>query len=170
MASFVRMNRTNVSTAEGTSSLSDIFTKSVSLLNTPDPIYGSGIDGDATISTNTSLTSDMQYANLTINSSIVLNPNGYRIFVRDTLTMHSGSRIGYTAGFSTAGSIAQGGATNTSVLQHRQPLPQQRFLVELTIIITQCRQSGVGLFRHHPQLQLSSVVGQEELAVLVAVW
>jgi hypothetical protein len=115
MASFVRMNRTNVSTAEGTSSLSDIFTKSVSLLNTPDPIYGSGIDGDATISTNTSLTSDMQYANLTINSSIVLNPNGYRIFVRDTLTMHSGSRIGYTAGFSTAGSIAQGGATNTSV-------------------------------------------------------
>lgn len=115
MPSFVRMNRTNVSTAEGTSSLSDIFTKSVSLLNTPDPIYGSGIDLDATISTNTSLTSDKQYANLTVDAGITLNPNGYRIFVRDTLTLGAGARIGYTSGFATAGSIGQGGSASVSV-------------------------------------------------------
>ena len=115
MPSFVRLNRTTVSSAEGTSSLSDSFTKSVALLNTPDPIYGSGIDGSATISSNTSLSSDKQYTNLTINDGITLNPNGYRIFVRDTLTLGAGARIGYVVGFATAGSIAQGGALNTSV-------------------------------------------------------
>ena len=115
MPSFVRLNRTTVSSAEGTSSLSDSFTKSVALLNTPDPIYGSGIDGSATISSNTSLSSDKQYTSLTINDGITLNPNGYRIFVRDTLTLGAGARIGYVVGFATAGSIAQGGALNTSV-------------------------------------------------------
>jgi len=115
MPSFVRLNRTTVSSAEGTSSLSDSFTKSVALLNTPDPIYGSGIDGSATISSNTSLSSDKQYTNLTISDGITLNPNGYRIFVRDTLTLGAGARIGYVVGFATAGSIAQGGALNTSV-------------------------------------------------------
>ena len=115
MPSFVRLNRTTVSSAEGTSSLSDSLTKSVALLNTPDPIYGSGIDGTATISVDTSLSSDKQYSSLTINDGITLNPNGYRIFVRNTLTLGAGARIGYVVGFATAGSIAQGGALNTSV-------------------------------------------------------
>lgn len=48
--------------------------------------FGSGIDGDVTISSNTNLTRDMYYNNLTINSGITLNPNGYRIFVKETLT------------------------------------------------------------------------------------
>ena len=33
----------------------------------PDSIYGSGNDGNVTISTNTTLTRDMHYNNLTIN-------------------------------------------------------------------------------------------------------
>lgn len=57
-------------------------------------IYGDGSDGDVTISSNTNLTRDMYYDNLTITgSSIWLNPNGYRIFVKGTLTINSTCRI-----------------------------------------------------------------------------
>lgn len=48
--------------------------------------FGYGGDGDVTISADTTLTKDMYYNNLTINSTKVLNPNGYRIFVKETLT------------------------------------------------------------------------------------
>lgn len=48
--------------------------------------FGNGSDWDVTISVNTTLVRDMYYRNLTINSTIALNPNGYRIYVADTLT------------------------------------------------------------------------------------
>jgi hypothetical protein len=50
------------------------------------PDFGDGSDGDVIISSNTSLTRDTFYNNLTINNGITLNPNGYRIFVKDTLS------------------------------------------------------------------------------------
>ena len=46
--------------------------------------FGDGSDGDVTISTETSLSRDMYYENLTVNSTLVTN--GYRIFVRGTLS------------------------------------------------------------------------------------
>lgn len=46
---------------------------------------GAGADGDVTISSNTSLSRDMYYNNLTINNGIILNPNGYRIFVKGAI-------------------------------------------------------------------------------------
>lgn len=49
-------------------------------------IYGTGVDGDATISTDTTLTSDKFYKNLTVNSSKTLNNGGYNIYVSGTLT------------------------------------------------------------------------------------
>ena len=49
-------------------------------------IFGDGGDGDVTISGNTSLTRDMYYNTLIVNAGIILNANGYRIFVKDTLT------------------------------------------------------------------------------------
>jgi len=49
-------------------------------------MFGNGSDGDVIISVNTSLDRDMYYNNLTINDGIVLNPNGYRIFVKNILT------------------------------------------------------------------------------------
>ena len=55
--------------------------------------FGSGIDGDVTISTNTTLTKDMEYKNLTIKSGAVLNPNGWRVFVSNILTIESGGKI-----------------------------------------------------------------------------
>ncbi len=48
--------------------------------------FGDGSDGAVTISANTSLSRDMFYSSLTVDPGILLNPNGYRIFVRGVLT------------------------------------------------------------------------------------
>jgi len=59
-----------------------------------DFIFGSGSDGDVTISSNTNLTRDMFYDNLTITgSNIWLNPAGFRIFVKGILTIATTCRI-----------------------------------------------------------------------------
>lgn len=91
-----------------------------SFLDAADPIYGAGVDGSVTLDGTTTvlgmapssnkytMTSDLYFHNLTINSSVHLQPNGYRIFVKNILTMGNGSRIGFTEGFDTAGSILQG--------------------------------------------------------------
>ena len=50
-------------------------------------IFGNGEDGDVTITTDTSLTEDMYYSNLTVNTGATLNPNGFRVFVKNTLTL-----------------------------------------------------------------------------------
>jgi len=49
-------------------------------------VFGDGSDGDVTISGSTSLTRDMYYDNLTVEAAGNLNPNGFRIFVKGTLT------------------------------------------------------------------------------------
>ena len=116
MASFVRMNGTGISTAEGTSSISSALVATATYLNLPDPVYGTGSDSDVTISANTTLTTDKFYNNLTINDNITLNCGGYRVFVKGTLTLGSDAIIGYTTGQSTAGSIAQGGEATTAVI------------------------------------------------------
>jgi hypothetical protein len=98
-----------------------------SFIDSPDPVYGTGMDGDATLDGATtvlsmvpsssvySMTRDMYFNNLTINANVRLAPNGYRIFVKNVLTLNSGSTIGFTTGYSTAGSIQQGGAATTAV-------------------------------------------------------
>jgi hypothetical protein len=92
-------------------------------LDAADPIYGTGVDGSVTLDGSTTIlemapasskytmTSDLYFHNLTLNADIHLQTNGYRLFVKNQLNMANGSRIGFTTGFSTAGSIAQGGAT-----------------------------------------------------------
>ena len=59
--------------------------KRITLNSFLSPFWG-GSDWDVTISTNTTLVRDMYYRNLTINSTIVLDPNGYKIFVSETFT------------------------------------------------------------------------------------
>ena len=51
-------------------------------------IYGTGEDGDVTISGNTSLTTDMFYTNLTIDSGVTLDTAGFRVHVPGTLTVN----------------------------------------------------------------------------------
>ncbi len=87
-----------------------------------DSVYGTGADGDAVLDGATtilsmvpsasvySMTRDMYFNDLTINTSCRLQPNGWRIFVKGTLKfMGTNAAVGYTTGYATAGSIAQGG-------------------------------------------------------------
>jgi hypothetical protein len=53
-----------------------------------DSVYGTGSDGTVVISSNVSLTRDMYYNNLTIDSGFHLNTNGYKVFVKGTLTLN----------------------------------------------------------------------------------
>lgn len=96
---------------------------------TPSHIYGTGSDGDRTLDGTTtilgmapssnvySMTGDLYFNDLTINANVRLAPNGYRIFVKGTLKFAGAdARIGFTTGYSTAGSIYQGGTTNAAVV------------------------------------------------------
>jgi hypothetical protein len=56
-------------------------------------LFGDGADGNQTISTNTQLTRDMYYRNLTIAPAVTLNPGGYRVFVAEVLTLGNGAAI-----------------------------------------------------------------------------
>ena len=72
-------------------------------------IYGDGNAGDVTITTNTQLTHDMYYSNLTISGTNVwLNPGGYRIFVQNTLTIDATCRIQRDGNAGTNGNNASG--------------------------------------------------------------
>jgi len=99
-----------------------------SFSDAPDSVYGTGMDGDATLDGSTTvlgmapsssvytMTKDLYFDDLTINASVRLNPAGYRIFVKNVLTFAgNNATIGFTTGFSTAGSIYQGGAAATAV-------------------------------------------------------
>ena len=96
-------------------------------LDAPDAVYGTGNDGSVTLDGTTTIlsmvpsssvytaTRDLFFYNLTLSGSVRLNPNGYRVFVKNQLSFGTSSIIGYTTGFSSAGSIQQGGAVSTSV-------------------------------------------------------
>ena len=50
--------------------------------------YGNGADGDATITSNTTLTKDMYYDNLTINATFDLNADGYRVYCKSSFVIN----------------------------------------------------------------------------------
>lgn len=81
--------------------------------------YGTGIDGDVTINSNTTLVRDMYYMNLTVNATFTLNTGGFRIFVEGLLTLNGtiarngnagvGATAGVTLAAGTLGAPAAGG-------------------------------------------------------------
>jgi len=74
-------------------------------------VYGDGHDGNVTISTNTSLSGNMEYENLTVNSGITLNVNDYIVKVSDTL-INNGIIVGkVTAGGAGASTKVNTGGT-----------------------------------------------------------
>jgi len=74
-----------------------------------DEIYGYGQDGDVTLASNTTLSRDMYYNDLSINANVTLDTNGYRVFVRGTLTFADAtSRIGRFTSKETAGTLKGG--------------------------------------------------------------
>jgi len=82
--------------------------------------FGDGSDGNVTISANTDLTRDMNYANLTINSTFTLNTKGYRVFVNGTLTNNGtianngGNGSGVTGGTAGAEGTLLGGTAGAT--------------------------------------------------------
>jgi hypothetical protein len=84
-------------------------------VSVPDEIYGSGQDGNVTISSNTTLTRDMYYSNLTIADGVHLNTAGFKVFVRNSLSFSTDvankatTSIGLKNGSSAVGTLSNGG-------------------------------------------------------------
>lgn len=84
--------------------------------------YGTGADGDVTVSVTTTLSRDMFYNNLILNNSI--NSAGYRIYVKGTLTRNNSAKIfnsstgiggnGGNGSGSSGGAAGAAGATTTA--------------------------------------------------------
>lgn len=71
-----------------------------------DKLFGTGVDGTVVISTNTFLSRDMYYDTLTVNSSVTLFTNGFRVFVKNTLT--NNGTVGMPAGVSQTTAVLAG--------------------------------------------------------------
>ena len=70
--------------------------------------YGIGASGSATIAGTTTLVSEVHYTDLTITSTGILKPAGFRVYVSGTLTIDAGGSInddGNNASGSTAGAF-----------------------------------------------------------------
>lgn len=77
-----------------------------------DSVYGTGSDGTVVIASNTSLSRDMYYNNLTINSNSHLNTNGFKVFVKNTLTVNGS--IGINAGVTVSNATLAGTTANAT--------------------------------------------------------
>lgn len=126
MGKFIFTNGGGLSVASGPSTTSKANSNLTGFLDAPDPVYGSAADGSQTLDGSATVlgmapsssvytaTRDLYFYNLILSDSVRLNPAGYRIFVQNVLTLGNLSVIGHTAGFSTTGSVQQGGAANNA--------------------------------------------------------
>lgn len=85
------------------------------LMTTYDTPFGTGRDGNVTLTTNTIASRDMWYNNLTLSPGIKLNANGYIIRVANVLTLNNGAAIHNNGadGTNAVGVKALGGAKGT---------------------------------------------------------
>ena len=125
MGKFIFTNGGGLSVASGPSTTSKANSNLTGFLDAPDPVYGSAADGSQTLDGSATVlgmapsssvytaTRDLYFYDLILSDSVRLNPAGYRIFVQNVLTLGNLSVIGHTAGFSTTGSVQQGGAANS---------------------------------------------------------
>lgn len=125
-----------------------------------DSVYGTGADGDIVLDGTTtildmapssnvySMTRDIYFNDLTINTGVRLAPNGYRIFVKGTLKfMGNNSTIGYTTGFATAGSIAQGGGILEAVTHSLGGSAQSYLSIDYLATAPHSTMGGANYFR-----------------------
>ena len=80
-------------------------------------IYGDGSDGDVTIAGTITLTRDMYYNNLVIPTGTILDPAGYRVFVKGTISGIGTIRRNGNAGSSVALNTVTGGAAGAALNQ-----------------------------------------------------
>ena len=76
-------------------------------------IFGTGYDGDATLSTDTTFTRPMFYRNLTISGSAIVDTAGYPVYVQKTLTRTGTARFVANGFDGTAGANGSGGGAGT---------------------------------------------------------
>lgn len=85
-------------------------------IDSPAELYGSGLDGSTVLSgTSNTLLEDAFYYNLTLADNATLDTAGYRLFVKNTLTVGSGVVIGRPGGSVAVGSVNGGGAVDANV-------------------------------------------------------
>lgn len=78
-------------------------------------VFGDGSDGNVTINSGTTtLTRDMYYNDLTVSGTGLLIPDGYRVFVRGTLTVTGAGTIRAIGGAGAAGGAAGTGGGGTA--------------------------------------------------------
>lgn len=80
-------------------------------VSTPTNWFGMGSDGDVTVSATTTLARDMFYDNLTVTSTGIIKTDGYRIYVKGTLTVDAGGIIQHDGQSATTRTGAQGAWT-----------------------------------------------------------
>ena len=61
-------------------------------------IFGDGDDGDVTTSGNVTLTRDMYYNNLTVATGHTITTDGFRVFVKEKLTINGTGKISANGG------------------------------------------------------------------------
>ena len=77
--------------------------------------FGTGSDGNITISGNTTLSRDMYYANLTVNAGVILTTAGYRIFCSGLCTVNGTiDNSGGAGGAGSNGTVSAGGGAGTA--------------------------------------------------------
>jgi hypothetical protein len=82
------------------------------------PAYGDGHEGNVTISVDTTITKDMMYNDLTVNTGINLDTACLRVFVKGTLTLNGTIRCnGNNGGNGGTGTGAAGGAAGAAGTQ-----------------------------------------------------
>ena len=89
-----------------------------------DAIYGTGLDGNVVIPSGSTvtITSDMHYNNLDVQSGGILFTNGYRVFVKNTLTINGHVGMGSVSGGvigETASAVSDGTIKGQSVISYR---------------------------------------------------
>lgn len=75
-----------------------------------DKLFGNGVDGTVVIASNTSLSRDMYYDNLTVDSGATLFTNGFRVFVKNNLV--NNGTVGMPQGIAMTTPV-RGGTVNT---------------------------------------------------------
>lgn len=80
-----------------------------------DSVYGTGSDGNTIISSNTSLSRDMYYNNLTINNGYHLTTNGFKVFVKGNAVINGSIGIKSTDSTISANTISGHTPANTAV-------------------------------------------------------
>lgn len=79
-----------------------------------DSVYGQGTDGDVVINSTVTLNEDKYYKNLTVTNTGALLLNGYRVFVKESLTNNGWIGVGPAADSAPNADIPSGTAPGTS--------------------------------------------------------